>query len=453
MTFLASLVLAASFDGEAARVHASRLAALGPHPWGSPRAAAAAQYVEAQFGAVGLQRVRNQDFETGGIHGSNVIGVLPGPGKEIILLGAHHDTAPQAPGAYDDGGGVAVLIEAARVLAALPGRNRTLVFVSFDGEESWSTRAGTTAGSRAYLRSLGVDARNIVATFVVEMCGWKEGAPNVQPIAYADPLRRGRYVITPGWLVQAVLDGSKQGGGRFVVGDPLVSWLYQPAVRTFRVGLYGDDLSFLQAGRPATFVSDSSFSRYYPHYHRPDDTADKLDGPSLARMGRRVVGVIRTLAETRGGTSRDLHWFAAFGHVFAGWTLYFVGALGAVVSVRPAMRSRGVALAAALFAAAGFGYLLWRNPVPVLWIFLLPLVVGSFSGRSLWLVLSFLPGLALAALGALAWRRGFVSGIWFETWEVALLWLVVAALFVRGRGEGGRKRKKGGRRRGLKERS
>ena len=39
---------------------------------------------------------------------------------------ALHDTAPEAPGAYDDGGGVGVLIEAARVLAAQPSRPRTM---------------------------------------------------------------------------------------------------------------------------------------------------------------------------------------------------------------------------------------------------------------------------------------------------------------------------------------
>ena len=60
---------------------------------------------------------------------------------------------------------------------------------------------------------------------------------------------------------------------------------YQPLVRTFRISLYGDDLSFLQAGLPALFVSDSSFTAYYPWYHQPGDTADKLDASSLARMG------------------------------------------------------------------------------------------------------------------------------------------------------------------------
>ena len=94
--------------------------------------------------------------------------------------------------------------------------------------------------------------------------------------------------------------GELAGSGRPApscgVGDPLLSWVYQPAVRTFRGRLYGDDLSFLQAGLPAVFTSDSSFTRFYPWYHQPDDTADKLDAAALARMGTAVVGGVEALA-------------------------------------------------------------------------------------------------------------------------------------------------------------
>ena len=50
---LPPLLLAAALDGEAALHHASALAALGPHPWGSPRAPVAAEYVASQFRAAG----------------------------------------------------------------------------------------------------------------------------------------------------------------------------------------------------------------------------------------------------------------------------------------------------------------------------------------------------------------------------------------------------------------
>ena len=155
MSSLLAALLAASIDGEAALRHASALAALGPHPWGSPRNHAAAEYVAAQLRDAGLTEVRLQEFESQGIRGTNVIGVVRAPDPELVVVGAHHDTAPDAPGAYDDGGGVGVLIEAARAWAREPSRTRTLVFASFDGEEAWSTGKTTTAGSRPTSRTWG----------------------------------------------------------------------------------------------------------------------------------------------------------------------------------------------------------------------------------------------------------------------------------------------------------
>ncbi len=303
---LPSLLLASSLSGEAALRHAAALAALGPHPWGSPRNQAAAAYVAAEFREAGLGEVRLEEFESQGTRGANVVGVLRAAGPEFLVIAAHHDTAPEAPGAYDDGGGVGLLIEAARALAPRP-RSRTLFFVSFDGEEAASPGRTPTPGSRAFIRARGSTARDLVAAFVIEMSGWKGGTPVLHAIAYPDPLRPGTPVIAPAWLVGVVQEGAREGGTPFPLGDPRLSWLYQPTVRAFRAPHhYGDDLSFLQAGLPAVFVSDSSFSAYYPWYHQAGDTADKLDAEALARMGAGVLGVVEALGRAPRGPAAVL---------------------------------------------------------------------------------------------------------------------------------------------------
>jgi hypothetical protein len=446
LALIPAVVLAAAIDGDAALRHASSLAALGPHVWGSPRAAVAAQYVEAEFRAAGLADVRLQPFTSGGIAGTNVLGVLHGSGgPEFVVLAAHHDTAPDAPGAYDDGGGVGVLIETARALARRGRPARTIVFASFDAEESWSTGQGKTQGSRAYLASLGPDARNLVAAFDVEMCGWKGGRPVFHPIAYADPAHPGRYAITPAWLMRSAL-----ASGRFPVGDPLLSWLYQPAVRTFRIGLYGDDLSFLQAGQAALFTSDSSFTAYYPWYHQPSDTADKIDAASLARMGEGVLAIVDALGRVPRGPAAEPDWFAAFGRVLGGTALYAIGFLSLVPLAWRLRRAGGLALALAALHAALFLFLLWRNPVPALWVFLLPNVFGR---RRLWLaLLTAVPLALLVTLGVVAWSRGFVQGLWLSPLEVAAYGLGLAAAYaVSAGGSGGASKRPagGGRKRGL----
>lgn len=452
MTLLiATLALAAGVDGAAALRHASALASLGPHPWGSPRAQAAAAYVATQFREAGLDAVRLQPFEQGGLRGTNVVGVLRAPGDEFVLVGAHHDTAPEAPGAYDDGGGVGVLIEAARALGRAPGRTRTLVFASFDGEEAWATGKGTTVGSRAYVASLGTHARDLTAALVIEMCGWAGGAPTLHPVPYPDPLRPGGTVVTPAWLVRAVQDGARAGGEPLALGDPLVPWLYQPLVRLFRVGLYGDDLSFAQAHLPAVFVSDSSFSRYYPWYHAPGDTRDKLDPRALERMGRAVLGALGALQKVPRGPLAQPHWFAAFGRVWDAGALYVLAALSLLPGLLRLRRRGGAALGVRLVQAMLFALVVWRAPVPALALFLLPNLLTGLSAARFTLV-ALLPALSCVGLGAAAWQRGMVNGLWPAPWELAvgalalgLLWLQPGAApraSGRGRGKAGLPKKR-----------
>ena len=66
---------------------------------------------------------------------------LPGESAEIAMMGAHFDTLNLAdtlngiaPGANDDGSGVAAVLECARILADKP-RRRTLGFALFAAEE------------------------------------------------------------------------------------------------------------------------------------------------------------------------------------------------------------------------------------------------------------------------------------------------------------------------------
>jgi hypothetical protein len=424
----AALLLALSFDGAAALRHASALSALGARPWGSPRTGAAAAYIASQLRTAGAE-VRLEPFESHGIRGANVIATLPGDSPEFIVVGAHHDTAPGATGAYDDAAGVGVMIEAARVLAAMP-RPRTIVLASWDGEEAWSTGKTTTAGSRAYVKGLEEASRNLVAALVVEMCGWREGTPVVHPIAYADPLRPGGLAIAPARVMRAVLGGSRRAGVGLGVGDPYLSWLYQPAVRTFRVRLYGDDLSFLQSGLPATFTSDSTFTRFYPWYHEPTDTPDKLDAAALTRMGTAVVGAALALAALPVTRVAERDWFAAFGYVAGAPVLWVAGIAALVPGLMAGQRAGGSPFVARMLHALLAAGLMWRHLVPALWVLVLPALISGVIRRRWGVFVSMLPPLALAALGGAAWARGMVSGVWVGVLDVVMAIAGLALLFV-----------------------
>jgi hypothetical protein len=421
MTVFLPLLLAATIDGQAALEHASRLAALGPHPWGSTLNKAAAEYVASQFRDVGLSEVRLQPFEREGLIGTNVVGVLRAAGPELIVLGAHHDSAPGAPGAYDDGGGVGVLIEAARMLVHKGDRPRTIMFVSWDAEEAWSQRKTTTAGSRAFIRELAGERANLVAAVVIEMCGWAKGSPTLHPLAYPDPDRPGRQLVAPAWLVRAAMLGARSRNATLNVGDPFLWWLYQPAVRTIRVPLYGDDISFVQDDLPAVFLSDSSYSAFYPWYHQPGDTADKLDAAALARMGQTVLAVVEAIAQAPRGPAVDPIWYAVPGYVAGAGVVIGLGLASLIPGLWRAWRSGGTGLTLRLIHAGLVLILLWRQPVVAVWVLTLPNLL-PLLWRGFWSTLVALAPLgALAGLCLAAWHRGATTALWFAPWELAAL--------------------------------
>jgi hypothetical protein len=412
------LLLAATIDGQAALQHASRLAALGPHPWGSALGRGAAQYVASQLRTAGVADVRLEEFEKKGIRGVNVVGVRPGTSREILVIGAHHDTAPGSPGAYDDGGGVGILIEVARALAHTPARGREIALVSFDGEEGWS-RGELRAGSRAYLDALGPRARDVTAAIIIEMSGWKDGTPTFHAIAYADPMRPGESVITPAWLARAALRGAREEVPAVALGDRYLSWLCQPAVRLLKARLYGDDQSFLERGLPAIMISDSSFSRFYPWYHDEADTAEKLDATALARVGAAVLGAVRVL-ETAPAEKPEAQWWTGFGVVLERGSLMiagFVSLLPVLVAARAAGKTR---LVLRMLQAAAFAGLLWREPVVALWCFGLANLAAPFSARRGLRLAALAPFASLVVLALVAWARGLVSGFWLAAWELGL---------------------------------
>ena len=91
---------------------------------------------------------------------ANVIAEIPGGERagEIVLLGAHLDSWDVGPGAVDDGAGVAIVTEAARLIAALDRKPaRTIRVVLFANEEFG------LSGAREYAHQAGDEiARHVV---------------------------------------------------------------------------------------------------------------------------------------------------------------------------------------------------------------------------------------------------------------------------------------------------
>lgn len=104
---------------------------------------------QVESGRAVTLRMRLTSRTLGTARSANVIGEIPGRGPradEIVLLGAHLDSWDITPGAHDDAAGLAIVVEAARLIAAQrrnPPR-RTIRVVLYANEEFG------LSGARAY---------------------------------------------------------------------------------------------------------------------------------------------------------------------------------------------------------------------------------------------------------------------------------------------------------------
>jgi len=257
--------------------------------------ALAADYVEAQLKSAGYEVLR-QEYQVSGTKCFNLEAERPGSSRpeEIVVVGAHYDTVIGTPGANDNTSGVAATLALARKYS---GRNnaRTLRFLAFANEEPPYFQT-ESMGSRVYARRCRERGDNIVAMLSLETIGWYDDAPGSQN--YPPPF---------GLLYPST--------GNFIgfVGNVASRELVRQAIATFRqhepfpsegaalpelvpgVG-FSDQWSFWQEGYPAVMVTDTAMFRY-PHYHRAEDTIDKVD---FDRMSRVVRGLEKVVAELAG---------------------------------------------------------------------------------------------------------------------------------------------------------
>lgn len=421
-----ALGLAAGTASAAPSAHelASGLARLGPRPEGEKIQEQAVAFLTGALRQAGLREVRVVPV-AGRPSVVNIEGVLPGQTDREIILSGHYDTVKKSPGAGDDASGCGLAIAVAADLASQAPLHHTIRVLLFDGEETG------LHGSRGWVEALPPAERDrILANVNLEMVGWPGSTgPTVHaiPVPLKQGADRGERITTPGWLVDAVLDGGTSVDWRFHVADPRWPLPLQLLLRGTRVRFGADSGSFLERGIPAVTLSDSSFFAMDPAYHKPIDQVDRLDAARLEAWTRTVTATVRRLDGLKGRPAPDGDYLVLARRVWSRWALAAIGlALAALLVIRyrvprswpfPVLFAAACLIAptlavpllvpAALLALVGPGRR-WRR---VLWTFLglLPLL--------LYLLLLF----AAWAVRLSAWKSGYQ-----ESWIGAAL--VVAAL-------------------------
>ena len=254
----------------------------------------AAAYIERTLRDLGYQVV-SHEFEAYDRTYRNIEATLPGVNRpqEVVILGAHYDSAEDAPGADDNASGVAGVLELARVFAA-DRQSRTIRFVFFPNEEPPSFPT-TRMGSRHYAAGARASNDQITAMLSIESIGYYDTDKGSQRypfplnLAYPDV---GDFIgfvsnLRSRPLLHKAISAFRAHASMPTQGAAAPSWV--PGV------WWSDHWSFWREGYPAIMITDTALFRN-PFYHTPQDTPDKLDYARMARVVHGLTRVVRALA-------------------------------------------------------------------------------------------------------------------------------------------------------------
>lgn len=288
------------FDGKRAFGDLEALVgAFGPRPAGTARSREVAKWICDRFEADGV----DARVSTGFVRGepaANAIAMLPGKTGRFLVVIGHHDSVAGTPGAEDNASAVAALLELARVLKGVPLRH-SVILCSTDAEE--------TGGRGAELLVADLGKERIEATDAcvgLEMLAWPGGAPVMHAIPRNYTAAAPRFV--PGRMPAVMAAASPEP---LALGDPRLPLLVQGFTRACSAKTGSDDVFFAREGVPALFLSRSSLSRFYPHYHKPSDTPSQLSAGALQSSGRILESAILALDDappSRDGARDYLLW-------------------------------------------------------------------------------------------------------------------------------------------------
>lgn len=253
----------------------------------------AALFAEGELRKLGYEP-RRHEFTVKDVNCRNLEVTVTGTEvpSEIVVVGAHYDSAIGTPGADDNASGVATLLSLAKRARQHPPR-RTVRFVAFVNEEPPHFRT-KDMGSVRYANEIAARGDKVTAMVSLEMLGYYVDVPKSQ--RYPSPLDLA--FPDTGNFIAFLANGDSVGFLRSTVRSFRRNTAF-PALGAALPGVgtgaeFSDNWAFSRHGLPALMVTDTAMMRT-PHYHCSTDTADTLDYDRLARVAEGLAKVVREL--------------------------------------------------------------------------------------------------------------------------------------------------------------
>lgn len=273
--------LVGQVDPARLRADVNTLAGFGTRWSEGPTYGAVEDWMAGAFGSVGPGGAVSRQPVTlpAGMVRNNVIWGDPLDGREVILVGAHLDTTSEnpslsAPGANDNGSGIAAMLEAVRILSA-QNFSRQIVAVGFTGEEQGligSARCAAVATQQGWPLELMVN---------LDMLGYRPPNP-------AAPL----FIEYDQGNGTGANDAAAGAYGQMAValaGQHM-------SLATAQTDIWDSDyMPFEAQGFPCIGLYDGGADG--PTYHSSTDLPETMDFDRLEQATRLLVAIVATAAE------------------------------------------------------------------------------------------------------------------------------------------------------------
>lgn len=247
-----------------------------------------------------------QSFMLGSYEGHNITGRTPGQTDEqqTIMVVAHYDTHKNSPGAGDNASGVAVMLEAARVLAGQNFR-KNITFVGADLQKQ-----GGIGINRFLQRISDAEASKTQAVYILDNVGMFSDKSNSQQLT--DQQQNAFPELS-----QDLKGNSWRGDFLFAIADPPsipaqktfieMAGLYAPSLRVADVETDGNGNTdylfanqtqqpFWNRGIPTVLITDGAETRN-KNYETNKDLAKHLNYPAAGNVAKALVASIAHEAE------------------------------------------------------------------------------------------------------------------------------------------------------------
>ena len=257
----------------------------------TPGIDSASAFIENEFKKINLSYFKDlnkyrQEFVAKGKAANNVIGILIGKSRpdEYVVFSAHYDHLGVKNngedkvfnGANDDASGTTAVIALAKYFKELNQNERTIIFVTFTGEE--------LGGYGSKFFSENIDAKKVIAMFNIEMIGteskWGKNS------AYITGYEKSDF----GTILQKNLQGSNFNFNP----DP-----YPKEQLFYR----SDNARLASLGVPAHTISTSKMDSE-PNYHKLSDEVSTLDLDNMTEIVKSIAISSQTIVNGQDTPSR-----------------------------------------------------------------------------------------------------------------------------------------------------